>query len=293
MTGRRLVPVVPTALTLGNLVFGFLATARTLDAMLSASEGGGPWDPGFSAKILQACWFIVFAMLCDALDGRVARMMGAATPFGSQLDSLADMVTFGVAPALIAKVVYSHTMGQLGLTFHAGVVTLLASLYLVGAALRLARFTVATDLDEESHDMFLGLPSPAAAATVITACFFAFEGRSEIGIEPPLSDTIGVWVLRSLPGLAAGLGLLMVSHVRYVHLFQRYVRARAPAATVVKMVLLAWIVVAFKEWVLFAGSLVYVLGGIALWARARAKGRRVIDELPAPAPDDDEAEAAG
>ena len=144
-SGRRLVPVVPTALALGNLVFGFLATAKTLDAMAAAAEAGGVFDPAFSARILQACWFIVAAMVCDALDGRVARMMDAATPFGGQLDSLADMVTFGVAPALMAKVVYMHTLESLGLAVHAGVVTLLCSLFLVGAGLRLARFTVAKE----------------------------------------------------------------------------------------------------------------------------------------------------
>jgi len=290
MASRRLIPVVPTALTLANVVFGFLAIARLFDAMAAAGESGGVFDPAFSTHVLQACWCIVAAMVCDALDGRVARLMGATSDFGAQLDSLADMVTFGAAPALMAKVVYTHTMAQLGAKPHPGFVTLLCSLYLMGAALRLARFNVANEPDEASHDTFLGLPSPAAATTVVSLCIFVLLGRHEILLGPEAADTLGTILLRGLPGVAAALGLLMVSHVRYVHVFQRYVKSRTRASSFVKMVLVVWIGWFVWEWAFFATALLYVLGGLTLWLVARSRGRPVLETLPAPWDPDDEDE---
>ena len=290
MSGRRLIPVLPTALTLANVVFGFLAVARIIDAMAMSAAGNGVYDPAFTEKMLQACWCIAAAMVCDAFDGRLARMMKVTSDFGAQLDSLADMVTFGMAPALLAKAMYGHTMEQLGLRSHPGLVTLLCSLYLMGAAMRLARFNVSTEPDESAHDTFLGLPSPAAAGTVVSLCLFVLVGRSEIGLAPETADKLGAILLRALPGVAAALGLLMISHVRYVHLFQRYVKSRTRAATFVRMVLAVWIGWFFWEWALFVACLVYVLGGLLLWAIARSRGKPVLAALPPPWDPDDEDE---
>jgi CDP-diacylglycerol--serine O-phosphatidyltransferase len=290
MASRRLIPVLPTALTLANVVFGFLAVARLFDATLdaSASHSGGVFDPAFTDRVLQACWCIVAAMVCDALDGRVARLMGADSSFGAQLDSLSDMVTFGMAPALMAKVVYTHTMEHWGLRPHPGFVTLLCSLYLMGAALRLARFNVATETEDSGHDTFLGLPSPAAAATVVSLCLFVIVGRDKIGLPQETADQLGHIMLRGLPGVAAVLGLLMVSHVRYVHVFQRYVKTRMRAPNFVLLVLVVWILWFVWEWMLFALALVYVVGGMVLWLVAKARGRSLLETLPAPESDEDE-----
>ncbi len=290
MPGPRLIPFLPTALTLANVVFGFLAVARIIDAMAMSTTGNGVFDPAFTEKMLQACWCIAAAMVCDAFDGRLARMMKVTSDFGAQLDSLADMVTFGMAPALLAKAMYGHTMAELGVKSHPGLVTLLCSLYLMGAAMRLARFNVSTEPDESAHDTFLGLPSPAAAFTVVSLCLFVLVGRSEVGLSPEAADKLGAILLRALPGVAAALGLLMISHVRYVHLFQRYVKSRTRAATFVRMVLAVWIGWFFWEWALFVASLVYVLGGLLLWAIARSRGKPVLATLPPPWDPDDEDE---
>jgi CDP-diacylglycerol--serine O-phosphatidyltransferase len=294
MSGRRLIPVLPTALTLGNVVFGFLAVARLFDAMSDASATGGIFDPAFSERVLQACWCIVAAMICDALDGRVARLMGASSEFGAQLDSLSDMVTFGMAPALMAKVVYTHTMAQWGVKPHPGFVTLLCSLYLMGAALRLARFNVATETEDSGHDTFLGLPSPAAASTLVSLCIFVLVGRNMLWFTPETADMIGTVMMRGLPGVAAVLGLLMVSHVRYVHVFQRYVKSRMRWTNFVALVIAVWITWFVWEWMLFGLAMLYVLGGLLLWAIAKARGRPVLESLPAPwDPEDDENPESG
>lgn len=278
-TARSIVPVLPTAITLGNLVFGFLAMAKTIDA-LSISSGQGPLDPAFGERILHACFFVLAAMVCDALDGRVARLTKQTSPFGSMLDSLSDVVTFGVTPALMAKVVYEHTKVGLAQPFPSHITTSLCVLYLIGAALRLARFTVATDADESSHHTFVGLPSPAAAAMIVTTLIFCFEGRTEVGLAPEQADTLAIWLLRGLPVTACLMGLLMVSRLHYVHVVQRYVGHRTRVATFVTIVLVAWLTLAFMEWSLYFMSLVYVVGGLVLAARARITGRPVHEVLP-------------
>src|SRR5512145_3009963 len=101
---RRLrdVPVLPSLITLGNLFCGFLAIAKVADALRQV-QPGAPFSS--VVGLFAAATVLIFvAMLFDAIDGRVARMTGQSTPFGAQLDSLADMVTFGVAPAFLGKV---------------------------------------------------------------------------------------------------------------------------------------------------------------------------------------------
>jgi CDP-diacylglycerol--serine O-phosphatidyltransferase len=287
---RHIIPFLPTALTLGNLVCGFVAIAKIVDALQESAIAGGPLQAAFSDKIMQACWLILAAMLFDALDGRVARLMNQTSAFGTQLDSLADMLSFGLAPALLAKVAYEHTMTQLELPFRPALVTMLCSLYLIGAALRLARFTVATDEDSASHETFLGLPSPAAAFTMAAACFFVFDGRHEVGLAPDTADGMAVILLRGLPGIAAALGLLMISNVRYVHLVQRYIKPKTRVGNFVRLFVVIWFVILFREWLFFAAALAYVIGGLALWMRARAKEKSLLEALPTPwDADDDEA----
>jgi len=280
---RGIIPVLPTLMTLGNLVCGFMAMAKTVDAM-AVSGGAGPLDPAFGEKILHAAGFVFLGMILDALDGRVARMANATSPFGAQLDSLADAITFGVTPALMAKVVYEHGKDGLSQTFMPKVVSALCALYVIGAVLRLARFTIATDDSEESHQTFEGLPSPAAASLIATACVFIFAGRQEIGLSQAWADGLAVWFVRCLPWTAALLGLLMVSHVPYVHVAQRYLglgrRTRVPRF--VNIVVIGAMVLVFHEWSLFLVSAGYVLGGLALALRAQITDRSVLDGLPDP-----------
>ena len=278
---RKIIPVLPSALTLGNLVCGFVAMAKVVDAIAGAG-GQGPLDPEFADKILEASWFVMLGMVFDALDGRAARMTGQASALGGLLDSLSDMVTFGAAPALIAKAVYEH--GKIGLDqpFVPKVVTALTALYLICAALRLARFSVSTDEDESSHHVFQGLPSPAAAALIVTACIFIFSGRHDVGLSPENADTLAIVVMRSLPFTACLLGLLMISSVPYVHVVQRYIGHTTRRSTFVKLVLIAAFMALFYEWSLFLVGLCYVLGGLILAARARFSGRPVHEHLPEP-----------
>jgi CDP-diacylglycerol--serine O-phosphatidyltransferase len=278
-SARSIIPVLPSALTLGNLVCGFVAMAKVVDAT-TGSGGGGPLDPEFAEKIVAASWFVLIGMVFDALDGRVARLTGQASAMGGLLDSLADVVTFGAAPALIAKAVYEHGKTGLDQPFVPKVITALTALYLICAALRLARFSAHTSTDEESHHVFEGLPSPAAAGLIVTACLFIFSGRHDVGLSPDAADSLAILIMRGLPFLACGLGMLMVTNVPYVHVVQRYVGQRTRRSTFVKLVLISAIILLFHDWSLFAAALAYVIGGLVLAARARITGRTIQEQLP-------------
>ncbi len=280
-TRMSIIPVLPSALTLGNLVCGFVAMAKVVDAT-TGSGGSDPLDPVFAEKIVEASWFILFGMIFDALDGRVARLTGQASAVGALLDSLSDVVTFGAAPALIAKAVYEHGKVGLDQPFVPKVVTALTALYLMCAALRLARFSANTDTDEESHHIFQGLPSPAAAGMIVTTCLFIFSGRNDIGLDSAPADALAIFFMRGLPFLACVLGLLMVSNLPYVHLVQRYVGHRTRRSTFVKLVLIVAIILLFHDWSLFVVSIAYVLGGMVIALRARMTGLPVQEQLPEP-----------
>ena len=139
---RRLkeVPVLPSMVTLANLFFGFLAMAKVADALRMTAPGAS-----FAAVLpfFETAAVLVFvAMVCDALDGRVARMTGQTSNFGAQLDSLADMVTFGLVPAFIAKVLVDwHAQADANMLLPVGpkLFYAAAAVYVLGAAMRLAR----------------------------------------------------------------------------------------------------------------------------------------------------------
>jgi len=156
------VPVLPSLITLGNLFFGFLAMAKVTDAV----RGGGVLDEGVLPTFEIAALFIFLAMVFDALDGRIARMTNQTTAFGAQLDSLADLLTFGVAPAFIAKALINLYEGPPTdlLPPHPKLYYFCAAVYVLCAAMRLARFNVESTPDEKDHREFQGLPTPGAAA---------------------------------------------------------------------------------------------------------------------------------
>jgi phosphatidylserine synthase len=103
----RKIHLLPNLLTLGNAFCGLLAIAKGIDALVYSQTDAGI----FYGKMESACWLIFIGMLFDALDGKVARMVGGSSAFGAQLDSFSDMLSFGVAPALLAKILIEHEAG--------------------------------------------------------------------------------------------------------------------------------------------------------------------------------------
>jgi len=183
-------------MTAGNLFCGFAAALKILEGALVQTV-----DPDVAANNFHtAIWLILASCLFDALDGRLARLGGHDSPFGREFDSLADIVSFGVAPALMVYRIVLHEFPRTG--------WLVASLYLICGALRLARFNCLATVDSASANKeFKGFPIPAAAGLIASLTLFMLwldEGQ----------HTIGNWKF-GLPVLMVFLSVLMFSRVRY------------------------------------------------------------------------------
>jgi len=250
---RRGIAVVPTLLTLGNVVCGVAAISKLLDAFMA------PDAADFSDKIIQAAWLIFLGMIFDALDGRVARLTNQTSEFGVQLDSCTDVVTFGVAPALLVKAVYEHAMAAAGLSYSVKLTFCLCALYAVCAILRLARFAVETD-EEESHDTFSGLPTPAAAGVIAAAVIFLFDTGGTMNPFSFSTETV-LLLKRIFIILPPILGLLMVSRIPYTHLVNRYVRGRKTFNYLTQGILCLFLLAFCHEWALFLSLTAYVFSG--------------------------------
>lgn len=180
---RRVVVVVPSAFTLGNLFFGFWA-------IVSAYNRNFTW----------AAWFVVFAGVLDMLDGRVARLSKTGTRFGAELDSLVDAISFGIAPAMIMYFLEFAWAGKFA--------WLLCYFYVVAVAVRLARYNVQHD-EQPTPGWFTGMPSPSAGMTLAVYYPFSQTEWYQASLAYLNLQKQGLAVLMVL------LSLLMVSTVKY------------------------------------------------------------------------------
>ena len=266
---------LPNLLTAGNLFCGFVALTKIVEANLTPDANGHvDWMPiKFAlAAILLACIF-------DLFDGRVARMGGHESPFGREFDSLADLISFGVAPAfLVHRVVLRGALPdeytQLG--------WFIASIYLICGAFRLARFNCLStmNLPGASKD-FLGFPIPSAAGLVASLTLFIIHANEN-------EKSLGHWGYL-LPAVLIFLSAMMVSEVRYPSFKTLGLRSTTTFLKVIISAIFVGSLFIFQEKILyyvlplfFTGYLVY---GFVRPHISRA-WRREIEE------DDDEAEAA-
>lgn len=187
------IPVLPTLMTAGNILCGFVAILQIFDGRHLAEN----------QHYHYAIVFILLACLFDALDGRVARMGGTESPFGRELDSLADIVSFGVAPALLV-----HDIVLKEIDTPKGLGWLISCVYLVCGAMRLARFNclAAADVGSSSKS-FRGCPIPAAAGVISSLTLLLLWLDSN-------EKEIGNWKY-ALAGLMVLLSYLMVSSLEY------------------------------------------------------------------------------
>ncbi|MEM8867294.1 MAG: CDP-diacylglycerol--serine O-phosphatidyltransferase [Verrucomicrobiota bacterium] len=191
--------LLPNSLTAGNLFFGFLAILRCIQANYAT-------DPEvISGYFTQAVWFILFGVICDALDGRVARLGGRESLFGKEFDSIADIISFGVAPALMMIFLILSPTEKYPFFLQIG--WLIGFVYLLCAGVRLARFNVLTHpMLPPSEKLkgtkdFLGLPVPAAAGMIASLVLVlnSFELRSLAILMPILMLAIAYLMISSIP----------------------------------------------------------------------------------------------
>lgn len=229
---RRGIFLLPSLLTTGNLFCGFLALLLTTQH-----------------RYTEAALAILVAMVMDILDGKVARLTKTQTQFGVEYDSLADVVSFCVAPAFL---LYAWALSQLGRA-----AWLAAFLFVICGALRLARFNVASATADRRY--FVGLPTPAAAGLVASAVLLLGDAE------------LSRWERLAIGSATYLVALLMVSTFRYWSFKEVNFARRRPFGTIVVVVLGVLIVATHPHFFLFVIFGLYVLSGPArpLWARKR------------------------
>jgi len=175
-------------------------------------------------------------MIADMLDGRVARMSHTTSSFGGQLDSLCDVISFGVAPAFLMLKLLEHKLLEFTALspaisgFLLRFIWLAAAGYMACAAIRLARFNVENEEDETSHMSFMGLPTPAAAGVIASMVVFYEDILMTATDDSWLFYIADKVIIYSLPFVAIGVGILMMSRVRYPHIVNLYLKGRKPMA---------------------------------------------------------------
>ena len=267
MRPLRTIAVLPTMFTLGNLVCGFFA-------IVVAANVGRPENtamtlsPEASGHLMLSGWLIFLAMIFDALDGQVARLSKTTSDFGAQLDSLCDLVTFGVAPAFLLVKMCPWAEAN-----HREAIWIVAASYAACAAMRLARFNVETSDDVEDHLHFSGLPSPAAAAVIagFAIMFNTLRREGNTLIYASEIDTVLQW---ALPFFAVSVALLMVSRVPYPHVVNQLLRGQKSFGHVVGVLFTAVAVFVIKGYSVPIICCVFAMSGPARFAWQKIMHRR-------------------
>lgn len=220
---RKGVYLLPNLITAGSMFAGFYV-------IIASTDG----------NFVRAAWFILLSAILDGLDGKVARLTGTTSKFGVELDSLADVIAFGVAPGVLMYTWALKPFGKLG--------WLAAFLYVVCGALRLARFNVQVSTVESKR--FIGMPIPAAACIVATCVLLFFE----------LGGT-GTIKMFSVVLLVFLLAFLMVSNIKYFSLKDPDLFKRQPFMLLVFAIMTLIVIVAQPEIMLFIIGMVYMASG--------------------------------
>ena len=267
VTNASRIYFLPNLMTAGNLFCGFVAVIQCVQARLAESAPTGEYLGSTPADhYRQAVWFIFGAAAFDALDGRLARMGGRESLFGAEFDSLADVISFGFAPTLM--VVYLIISPTQGYPVFRNIGWFLGFVYLLCAAIRLARFNVITNPllhgdRKDSNKDFVGLPVPAAAFTVaslvLSLLYLADNDRS-----------LHQWAL-VLPPLLGLIAVLMVSTVRYPSGKNIDLQTRTRLLPFVGFLVFVAALVTFKEFALLAAALGYIFFGLVRhWRKPRS-----------------------
>ena len=258
--------LLPNSLTAGNLFFGFLAILNCIQANNSTDEAV------ISSYFTQAVWFIFFGVVCDAFDGRLARMGGRESLFGKEFDSIADVISFGVAPALMMIFLILKPSKENESILQIG--WLIGFVYLLCAAIRLARFNVLTNPILPKGERlkgtkgFLGLPVPAAAGMVasLVLVYVSFDVR---GFE------------LVMPLLMLAIALLMVSNIPYPSFSEIDWHTNLRFRTFIFLFLGFCVAFIFKKWFLAIIFFSYILfGPIRYLYRLYRAGKRFKKVFP-------------
>ncbi len=259
---------LPNLMTAGNLFCGFMAVISCIHARLAESLEEGVYLGASSADHYRtAVWFILGAALFDTLDGRLARMGGRESLFGAEFDSLADVVSFGMAPALLMFfLILAPTQG---FPWFRNIGWFFGFLYLLCAAMRLARFNVITNpllhktRTKDTSKDFVGLPVPAAAATVASLVLTLLKLAEQ---DKSLNQVFTL----ALPLLMGLIAWLMMSGIRYPSGKKVDMQTQTKFRPFIGILILLGLVVTFREIAFLGICLGYIFFGIIrAWQRRR------------------------
>ena len=235
--------IIPSLFTCGNMSFGILS-------IFSSIHG----------QFINAAWLLIGALACDILDGRIARMTKTTSEFGMQLDSLSDLVSFGIAPAMMMYMLVLNTMGKIGVS--------IAVLFVLCSALRLARFNVLAN-SGEVRKHFTGLPTPASAGVIISFVLsyelLAPEGYSlNFKTIPALMELMPIF-FKIMPIVIVVLSFLMVSNVPYLS-FKKIKLSRIRTIQLFALIIvLIILIVIFPQNTIFIIFSVYAASGLLFY----------------------------
>ncbi|MEI6845772.1 MAG: CDP-diacylglycerol--serine O-phosphatidyltransferase [Candidatus Firestonebacteria bacterium] len=262
--------IIPNLITSGNLVCGFLAIIFAVTDALKLTSYNDFINP-----FVLSSWLVLAAMIFDLLDGIVARMTKTDSQFGKELDSLADLTSFGIAPGVILYLSVLRHLGKIGV--------LIAAVYAVCAALRLARFNTIVKQDLKN---FTGLPTPGAAGVLVSYVLFAQWGEWYYVNQPQTQflTTINWYAVAVtkfnvyfLPVLMVAAAFLMVSNIKFFSLKQYVKKERAPFILVVMVAVTGLVFLLRPEPMFFTVTLGYIVFSLcrASYLTLRGVGKKV------------------
>jgi CDP-diacylglycerol---serine O-phosphatidyltransferase len=240
---RKGIYILPSLFTCGNMSFGVLSVI--------ASIGG---------HFIPAAWFLIGALCCDIFDGRIARMTKTTSTFGMELDSLSDLVSFGIAPAIMMYMLVLNTMGKIGIA--------VAVLYVLCCALRLARFNVLAQAGEV-HKHFMGLPTPASAGVLISFVL-SYQLLAPEGFHlnsktiPKLMEFMPAF-FKVMPIVIVVLSFLMVSNIPYLS-FKKLKLSKIHTIELLAVIIVVIIlIVIFPQNTIFIIFSIYAISGLLIY----------------------------
>jgi len=235
--------IIPSLFTCGNMAFGILSIISSIDG-----------------HFIPAAWLLVGALACDIIDGRIARMTNTTSDFGMELDSLSDLVSFGLAPGIMMYMLVLNAMGKIGIA--------IAILYVLCCALRLARFNVLAQSGEvQKH--FVGLPTPASAGVIISFVLsYELLGPENLALNIktiPILMTLMPKFFKAMPIVITVLSFLMVSNIPYMSFKKVKLTKVRTIEFFALLIVLIILVVVYPQNIFFLIFSVYAVSGLIFY----------------------------
>lgn len=232
--------IIPSLFTLANMTFGILSIIASIDG-----------------NFIRAAWFLIGALACDILDGRIARLTKTTTVFGMQLDSLSDLISFGIAPAIMMYMMILKPMEFIGIS--------IAVLFVLCSALRLARFNTLSQTGE-IHKHFVGLPTPASAGVIISfvlsyQLLTSKEYSLNFNTIPVLMEVIPSF-LKIMPIVMVVLSFLMVSNIPYMSFKTTKLTKVRTIELLAVLIVLVIVVIVYPQNSIFIIFFIYAVSGL-------------------------------